>query len=201
MSGKKATPIIGILFLVISGLAVYLFIRLRTLPPYVPPVVEVEKKIIATRPGDPISKSFIPEGGLFYEMDGVIAQDFTNDGGKFSTGTFIVEGDPLNREITVFTGLTDGNIFLGTYERSFDATSTWERVSTVKALELLEKGRPLRVRVKLPLIEGIGGSTVEYVKEREEIIDDIIRELRSGKYVLQIPEGFFLYAGAVGVIK
>ena len=154
---------------------------------------------LASLPGDPIvKKPYIDNQGVEYELRGSFTDKLLDQGGLLA-GVFKINGDPLERKIRVFVGGADSHVFLGTYEESFEGSSSWERTPNAFVVESVEPGETVIIRHSFEFtgIEGEEGALVGM----QQILDNLIEEFNSGKYELEIPADFALVSTRLGVVR
>jgi len=201
MNKRKIFVLVGFLFLLLAALSVYLFILLKgkPTPSEKQALEEVGKTLFAPRPDVPITKTITTEkDGIVYELEGKFTGKLEKSD-KLLTGTFVLKNDPLERRIRVFVGRINGNTLFGTYDGSFNDESTWKSTSSDIVLELVKVGEPVRIRINLPLNDNLG--LKKYTKEREDVLDTLIREFQIDEFSYEIPADFVLVADRLGVIR
>ena len=192
------TPLLLILLIFLS---VFLYLRFQkaSIPVSTLPREEARVTEVVSFPGDPIVKMTISgDKGVIYELKGSFARKLQSGGGLLS-GIFQVQGDPLERKIRVFVGGTDEYTFFGTYEGSFEGSSTWKRTPSSLVAETVEPGEVVIIR---PTFEftGIKGEE-DGPRQVEQVLDVLIEEFHTRKYELQIPIGFALTTVHLGVVR
>jgi hypothetical protein len=201
MNRKNLFLLIILLFVLLFVASVYLFIQVRQRSPdyYDESLENVGKTFINQLPGDPIVKRIIADnGGVIYNIEGKFSKKLEKQG-VFLSGKFIIKDDPLEREINVLIGAADGNVSYGTYDGSFNDSSTWKVAPNDMVAELINPGTQVLIRVELQLTEE--RQVKEYIKEKEEILDAIIREFQIGEFTYKIPADFTLVAMGIAVVK
>ena len=201
MSKKSLFLLIILLFILLFVASVYLFIQVRQRSPdyYDESLENVGKTFINQLPGDPIVKRIVADNeGVIYNIEGKFSKKLEKQGVLLS-GKFIIKDDPLEREISVLIGAADGNVSYGIYDGSFNDSSTWKVASNDVVAELINPGTQVLIRVELQLAEE--RQVKEYIKEKEEILDAIIRDFQIGEFTYKIPADFMLVATGIAVVK
>ncbi len=199
MSTKKLFLIISLLFIVVVLVNVFLLLQLRT-SQLRTSLEEVGESPVTHYVGDPIVKNLIPGGeGVVYDLQGTFVDGLKVTEGKLLLGSFIVNGDPLERKIWVYVGGVDGNVFFGTYEKSFEGDSNWKLVSSSVVAELVKPAEPTIIRFKYKF-SGAEGER-EYLKKYEDALDVLIREFQTDDFQYEIPSDFILASTRLGVVR
>ena len=201
MSKKRFFLLIILLFILLFAVSVYLFIQIKQRSPdyYDESLENVGKTFINQLPGDPIVKRIVADNeGVIYNIEGKFSKKLEKQGVLLS-GKFIIKDDPLEREISVLIGAADGNVSYGIYDGSFNDSSTWKVASNDVVAELINPGTQVLIRVELQLAEE--RQVKEYIKEKEEILDAIIRDFQIGEFTYKIPADFMLVATGIAVVK
>jgi len=201
MSKKSLFLLIILLFILLFVASVYLFIQVRQRSPdyYDESLENVGKTFINQLPGDPIVKRIIADnGGVIYNIEGKFSKKLEKQGVLLS-GKFVIKDDPLKREIYVLIGAADGNVSYGIYDGSFNDSSIWKAIPNDVVAELINPGTQVLIRVELQLAEE--REVRKYIKEKEEIMDAIIRDFQIGEFTYKIPADFMLVATGIAVVK
>lgn len=199
MNTKKLFLIISLLFIVMVLVNAFLLLQLKT-SQLTPSLEEVGKNPVTHYAGGPIVKNLIPGGkGVVYDLQGTFVDGLEVTGGKLLLGSFIVNGDPLERKIRVYVGGVDGNVFFGTYEKSFEGGSNWKSVPGSVVVELVEPTEPVVIRFRFEF-SGAGGER-EYLKKYEDVLDVLIREFQTGDFQYEISSDFILASTRLGVVR
>ena len=199
MSTKKLFLIIFLLFIVMVLGNAFLLLQLKT-SQLTSSLEEVGKNSVTHYTGDPIVKNLIPEEkGVVYDLQGTFVDGLEVTEGKLLLGSFIVNGDPLERKIRVYVGGVDGNVFFGTYEKSFEGDSNWKSVPSSVVVELVEPTQPVVIRFRHEF-SGAEGER-EYLKKYEDVLDVLIREFQTGDFQYEILSDFILASTRLGVVR
>ncbi len=199
MSTKKLFLIIFLLFIVMVLGNAFLLLQLKT-SQLTSSLEEVGKNPVTHYTGDPIVKNLIPEGkGVVYDLQGTFVDGLEVTEGKLLLGSFIVNGDPLERKIRVYVGGVDGNVFFGTYEKSFEGDSNWKSVPSSVVVELVEPTEPVVIRFRYEF-SGAEGER-EYLKKYEDTLDVLIEEFQTGDFQYEILSDFILASTRLGVVR
>ena len=190
-----------LLFIVILSTSSFLFLRFREklFGPQLTTVQE-EKKVIVPKEKDPIKKSFIPEGGVSYEILGSFTELTKPEDDNLLQGKFVVKADPLKRELKVILGHVNGDILLGTYEGIFSASkSTWEMKPAEEVLRQVRIGEEVILDFRMPTNNK--NSVRDYVSKNEKVMDALTLDFQSGEYKYTPPTDFLIYSESVGIIR
>lgn len=183
------------LFLITLGAAGYFSYRLYLAPK----LSSIQEGTLPNLPksyknNGPISKMALADNeGIIYQIDGAFTDNLEmNKSGNLLKGQFSVKDDPSKQKIIVYLGMTDNQILLGKYIKSFSGESKWTMVSTKTLLDLIKPGREVRLRITYLTIEGS--------EDIQNSLDNLYTAISSGRTYF-LADNFALAAGAVGIIE
>ena len=193
---KIAIVLFSVLFVVTAVLLGYYLILTRQNRAKVE-TAEIKTKV--SLPDDPITKYVYGNNeGVLYMLEGTFVEKPVKQG-PLLRGIFVLKGDTGSREINVLVGALDGNIFIGTFDGSFDGSSTWTPVPVDQVLAVISPGQPVLLKYVYRFTGGKEDS--EKIKELESIFDKLSEEIKVGKGDLKIRPTFIITAEAIGVIR
>lgn len=203
MKNKRLIIIVLSLFLIgLILLLGFLYFDFRRLSDQGRPIKERESlqednKYIPIQEGSPIEKGILPEDkGFSYELEGTFTEEIRLDDG-FMRGIFVLNDDPLGRNIEIVLGTPDGMVYTGYYEGSFDSASTWQFRETSTIASALSPGDPVKITVVLSRATTTDG----YFKDVVDALDTIAKEFSMDEFNYRIPENFVLAGTRIGLIQ
>lgn len=208
MSKKKLTVVLGLLFLLVMVVLAILLLRYRILTSTLPgPLLDgkvhdtVGQRVITQSYGEPILKIFLSDSeGINYRVRGAFTALNKNEEDNLISGEFVVEDDPLNRELSVIVGMANGNVMFVEYDGSFDSDWHAEEVLSEDVVGKVTIGELVELKFKMPFSRSNSSSVNEYIKEREDLMDTIIFEFQTGEFEKEMPDIKF-YSESLGVVR
>ncbi len=202
MGRKILVYLVFFLFLLTLLFSGYLFFRLKEKKPIVTTTdqISVDERKIAVNPQDPIKKGYMEDGKIIvYDIRGYFSENLKKKD-PILEGRFIIEGDPLKREITTYIGYLNGKTVFGKYEGSFSGKSTWSMIDTEVVFNTIKPQQPVVIRA----VFYVSDDEAERIslKEQEEVLDTLTLEFKGEKkFQYIIPIDFAIVADRIGVVE
>ena len=207
---KRWLPaLVGIFLLsLLVGLGVWLYLKTRLVE--APPAPVVEAPVVTplvNQPGVPVKKGISQDNlGFSYELEGSfvgeIARDETRPD-KAWRGQLVLRGDSMKRQIPILLISPTGIVAFGRFESSLSGESVWRSVRVDEVAAEVKPGEPVQVVIQysLPGPARAGMEVPTYFQEIQQVLDGLAKEFDGRNFSLTIPEGFFLIANGLGVVR
>ncbi len=151
--------------------------------------------------GDVIRKQIsLDLQSVAYELEGSFPNGLERRDDGLLAGSFVIKGDSKERSIPVLAGSLAGNVFLGKYDGSFYRESSWSATPTSEAVDVLQKGEDVLLRIEIEL-----SSQQEFEAEYNRLIDATLNglhlEFKGQSEEGRIPDDFILIPDRIGIIR
>lgn len=201
MRRKVIFLILAALLIVLLGAFTFFFLRIRHGRDLDQGFQKSEEtRYIPRSENSSIKKGILPDnGGVSYELVGVITEEFSFSGNGSLKGRLVLENDPLGRNIDVYWNPIEDQVYMGIYVESFAGESEWGPVSAEAARKSIDLGEAVKILVMLRKVSA--GSQEIFDRSSEKVLDTLNKEFLSGEFKYELPADFGISAETVGIIR